>query len=351
MGIQNLISKAQQTTPQILRAALAAMILFPGTSFGKQQYDDSVICENGRGGQMTRFANGLIHKATSTRLARGLIHNASYTADENGRVNIKPVPKDARKWFGTLLTVSNNEPTEVNGDFGVGNANGVMVSPCHMLTNHHVAFGDKPLPENDKSPEMKKKLASIYTLTLTNMKSQEGKPIVATPVEWGNRYDQGYFVEDWVLLELSECKGKETGWAELKESDEQIVNKKLAGVWYFKGEPAQTVRLNLPCAIDRIASNKRGGSTTCGSEGGSSGSGIYEQEPGQRPQLVALQVGSKRPDGEIVPVSEGGKNRVVTTNSFLPKISAIIEGSKQRFREELKAKGRIVNENFNPAFD
>ena len=340
MGIQKLISKAQQTAPHILRAALAAMILFPGTSFGKQQYDDSVICENDRDGQVRKFASELVQKA-------------SYTKDENGQVPIRDIPKTARKWFGALLTLTNDEASEVNGEVGIGNANGVMVSPCHMLTNHHVAFGSTPLPRNDKTPAVKKQLASKYTVTLTNVTSKvPGKLVTAKPVEWGDRYEAGHTAEDWVLLELSECKGKETGWVDIKESvKEDIINQKLAGVWYFQGEASENVKMNYPCAIDLLSTTGKAVRTTCGSEGGSSGSGIYQQESGQRPKLVALQVSSRRADGEITHISEGGKNSAVSTNSFYSRISSILKDSKKKYVEELRASGRNVSDEFNPAFD
>ena len=339
MGIQKLISKAQQAAPQILRAVLAAVVLFPGTTFGYQRMNDEVICENGRGGQITR-------------LAQGLVHNASYTLDKDGNANLKRVPRV--KWLTALAPIRTNQPILLNGKSGVANGNAVFVSPCHVLTNHHMVFGDETLPGNDKTPEMKKRLKSKFSITLTSV-GEDGKmskPLVGRPVEWGDKYEDGQTAEDWALLELNECHGEKVGWVDIKESiDETIKGKKLAAPWYEDGVAAEKLLFHFPCEIDAISRTQKSFGTTCSSKSGASGRGTFAQEENERPKLVGLHVGSYRQEDEITRYEDGGVNTGVSSNSFYSKIYSTIEASKAKFLAKLRKSGKQVSDDFNPAFD
>lgn len=70
---------------------------------------------------------------------------------------------------------------------------GALVSPCHVLTAYHLAFGKDPAGGPDRSYAVLATLAGIEA---------EGVPVT------GNR------LRDWALLEVRPCIGRSVGWFE-----------------------------------------------------------------------------------------------------------------------------------------
>jgi len=101
-----------------------------------------------------------------------------------------------------LGRVETSRPITADGKTGLSVANGVMISPCYMLTNYHVVFGDEkdPRPGDDHSVYF-----YIGRGTTAFKYRLEGRPI-----DWG--YKRGDGAHDWAIVRLSKCPGRVLGW-------------------------------------------------------------------------------------------------------------------------------------------
>lgn len=105
---------------------------------------------------------------------------------------------------------------------------GVLVSPCYVLTNHHVVFGDDIIPHKGKD----------YTMTFrVGVGRDLAEPFLgrtlATPISWGNRGVVS--AHDWALLKLSTCVGafRGIGWMETSsKSSLEMIGVDVAAVGY-----------------------------------------------------------------------------------------------------------------------
>lgn len=84
---------------------------------------------------------------------------------------------------------------------------GFLVSPCYVLTAHHVVYGDDLTPKPGVDYRMKFRAGKGVTTTFAGVTT-------ATPVTSGFRDET--FRNDWALLRLNVCIGKrpEFGWLE-----------------------------------------------------------------------------------------------------------------------------------------
>jgi V8-like Glu-specific endopeptidase len=107
----------------------------------------------------------------------------------------------------------------------------VLISPCYIITNHHVAFGDDADPIPGKDYSMKFRVGTSPNAAF------EGNT-VATPVKWGNIGMCGS--SDWAIMKLKTCVGgrPEYGWMEssrLKTAD-LLKNSTTVAVAGFAGD-------------------------------------------------------------------------------------------------------------------
>jgi hypothetical protein len=114
----------------------------------------------------------------------------------------------------------------------LGSTTAFLVSPCYILTAYHSVFGFAPAQE--------RRLTVEFRVT-DNV--EDGRPsynaVTAVPEVWGEGHIQSAVREDWVLLRLSECVGKQIGWMEVEdgEDDADLTNKPVGIAGYPNDKP------------------------------------------------------------------------------------------------------------------
>ena len=166
------------------------------------------------------------------------LHPIAYFRDPN---ELKPIPRTPEA-AGELMSVGMMHRKDNDGEF-VGTA--TLITPCHVITNYHVAFGHKAHgPDPLKSLRGKRLPELNFYYGQGSDNSYEGHTI-GTPVAWGNR-DKSRFnnevTEDWALVRLDKCIGAEIGyWEFAKPSVEALMGMSvnmaglLRGVDFEKG--------------------------------------------------------------------------------------------------------------------
>lgn len=121
------------------------------------------------------------------------------------------------------------------GRLGTGVGTAFLVSPCYIMTDNHVVFGE----ESPSQPRSERERASVGKAYAMKFSVGVGKTlefegsVTAIPVAWGDR--DGANRNDWALLKLSSCVGKraEIGWLELDVNTNFFHNsKKIALLSY-----------------------------------------------------------------------------------------------------------------------
>ena len=88
------------------------------------------------------------------------------------------------------------------GQVGIGQATGVLISPCLMLTNAHVAIGSSP----DTDEHGEGSITFFFGEGTTKFKWR----VDGTPIYWATPTRQG--AKDFALVRLDKCPGKLVGW-------------------------------------------------------------------------------------------------------------------------------------------
>lgn len=205
---------------------------------------------------------------------------------------------------------------KVGAQTGISEANGVLVSPCHMLTNHHVVFGDERNPDlaTDRN---------VYFYVGRGTKAfkyrLEGKVVnrVRTSTD-----DSG----DYALVHMPSCPGKTLGWIEPKPVS--AIDLKSAR---FSMAAIPTAATDGKIQVQHcLVSGREPGSgrilTTCTSLPGHSGGALVVPDQDTNIGLVALNQG----------VTNSGTARAVTLYEVLadPQITACLNADKQTFVAE-----------------
>ncbi|MGE3719987.1 MAG: serine protease [Bauldia sp.] len=115
-----------------------------------------------------------------------------------------------------LITVF--QPAERVEDEVLSSGTGFMVSPCYALTTHHVAFGD------DEKATIAEGETQFHVAEADGFGT---RPVGAKPAVWGPYLRTGNDADDWALMRLDECVGRETGWLELADSTEELPRDRL----------------------------------------------------------------------------------------------------------------------------
>lgn len=159
---------------------------------------------------------------------------------------------------------------------------GVLISPCYVLTNHHVAFGGEIRPADPAFHLFRFRIgvgAEPGTAFLGNT--------IAMPVMWGNRGTAN--VNDWAILRLRTCVGarSDTGWIEPSSKTSQDLVGLSAAVVGFAGDASRGM-LNVSIGkLTGIESANGFLMYSASAVAGESGAPVMVREDGEL-RLVAL---------------------------------------------------------------
>jgi len=126
----------------------------------------------------------------------------------------------------------------------------VIVSPCYILTNHHVAFGDDDKPVQGKS----------YAMTFRAGKGSDEGGFMghteATPVLWGKM--EANHQNDWALMKLKNCVGTvpSFGWVDAADATAaDLITKKpqIAAVGFSYKEARSQMSMSLGVIKNGVA--------------------------------------------------------------------------------------------------
>lgn len=169
-----------------------------------------------------------------------------------------------------------------NGNDSHDYGTGFLVSPCLILTNAHVAFGD------DGSPRLGKDYSFKFRAGVSGTSAFAGNTI-AKPVLWGlqNLYGRN----DWALMKLTACIGAKTdiGWYETSTNsidyhiDEQVL---------VAGYPSDKALGQLAASYGQVKDiDKRNGFFRFSSSmvPGQSGAPVFRKEDGR---IVVIGINS-----------------------------------------------------------
>jgi V8-like Glu-specific endopeptidase len=140
--------------------------------------------------------------------------NMDYVVDRRVETQFAPI--------GELESVASTYDKNGNELKAYGSA--TLISPCYIITNHHVAFGDdlRPVPGKDYSMKFRVGVGPTPdTAFLGNT--------IATPVAWGER--GACNTDDWAIMKLKTCVGAraDIGWMETsRKTIQQLVGVDIA---------------------------------------------------------------------------------------------------------------------------
>jgi hypothetical protein len=162
----------------------------------------------------------------------------------------------------------------------VSEANGVIVSPCYVLTNHHVLFGDESKP----SDQVREVYVYIGRGKVAFKSRLHGMAVNRSRETEGDR-------EDYALVFVPICPGKVVGWVETKALTAQALSKEKFTLAAIPASSAEG-KIELQACIGK---GIEGGSgrvlTSCVTKPGHSGGAILMYGLGEI-GLVALHQGA-----------------------------------------------------------
>ena len=202
-----------------------------------------------------------------------------------------------------------------------GRGTAILVSPCHVLTAHHIAFGGGRRPGDPVS----------FAFGPPRDGEPFGERVRAFAVIWGNR-DQ-HVHEDWALLRLDPCIGERVDWwPPVSMSVEEVATLPdgvmLAG---FPGDrDTDSVSVDPSCRV--VGSDLRlppAWLHDCATRSGDSGGALFRIDENGRPALLGVvhAEGRRRPD--ILPVwTPAHSNFAVPVANFIDRIHPYLAGAR-----------------------
>lgn len=202
------------------------------------------------------------------------------------------------------------EPLMITG----ASATGFMVSPCYALTNYHVVFGGSKAPNKDDFK------MSVYVKTNEDKKGYAMTE--ASPVVWGDYNKSGHVKDDWALVKLNVCAGKQTGWFNMATLGSGVIDPQSLSMAGYPGDKdAQKLWIDKKCSMRNWDQNIGVWSHDCASRAGASGSPIFAFDQKGVPQLVAMNAASNSSSEEILTKYESAHaNLAVPVENFFDKI-------------------------------
>jgi hypothetical protein len=282
-----------------------------------------------------------------------LLEPIAYFRDPNG---LKPIPR-THEAAGELVSVGMITRKDDDGEFG-GTA--TLITPCHVLTNYHVAFGKKaqgmdPLFSLKKTgfPELN------FYFGQGSDRSFAGHTN-GTPVAWGNGANDPILgaAEDWAVVRLNQCVGMDYGyWEFAKFSGEAFkqIPVNMAGL-LREADVAKGIFRDEGCAVagEGFSSNEGGTMMyhTCSGVLGASGAPIYALVSGH-PVIVGLNSGGaldkkvqvpRSGHYNIGPLMGGMSKRIIAALKSGPESDYILASTGQKWTYGARLKNWVKDQ-------
>jgi V8-like Glu-specific endopeptidase len=186
------------------------------------------------------------------------------------------------------------DPITFNRRTGVLRGTAFLISPCYMISNRHLVFGDET--DNLVAAENSMKIwlgvgpgGGFDAFTL------------ATPVAWGRRTLTQ--TNDWAIARLKTCVGGRFGWMEIQpETPFQLVGAWVATAGYPGDKPRDELWSHSRCRI-RFPDRRVGLLThDCATVAGMSGAPIYRRLADGTLRAVAMNVGDKNDSRRVMTI-------------------------------------------------
>lgn len=206
-----------------------------------------------------------------------------------------------------------------------------LVSPCLVITNYHVVFGQSKTPNK-----------TDYSVTFHT----SAGPAIGKPVMWGPKDRSGEDEDDWAAVQLQpdKCLGRQLGWYEAEDTYDAYEKKRPVTLAGFAGSSQK----NYP--ETQLLRSKVGGITqfdgksglgvflhSVGSTGGQSGSPIGYVDGG-RFKVVGLHIGS-RPGGKILESNYTHEK----ANTAISLQSVLLNGPASLVERDIRNNSQIKN--------
>ena len=202
-----------------------------------------------------------------------------------------------------------------------GRGTATLVSPCHVLTAHHIAFGNGRTPGEPRS----------FAFGPPRNGEPFGERVRAFAVIWGNR--DRHVHEDWALLRLDPCIGEKVAWwPPVSMSVEEAANLPdgvmLAGLPGDRG--LDRVSVDPSCRV--VGSDSRLPAAwlhDCATRVGDSGGALFRIDENGRPALLGVVHAEGRRRWEILPVwTPAHSNFAVPVANFIDRIYPYLAGAQ-----------------------
>jgi len=220
-----------------------------------------------------------------------------------------------------LGRVENRRPITSGGTTGLGTANGVMISPCYMLTNYHVVFGDEtnPRPQGDYS---------VYFYIGRGPKDFKYR-LDGRPIHWGHKTGDGG--QDYAIVQIPKCPGKVLGWVAPKPvKHPDLIGRDISMAAIPATSDDGKIAISHCTALSReVVSNLL--EVTCAFGHGYSGGALMIADRTHGYVLIGLDQS----------FTDEGAYRAITMNEILadPYVTGLLATDLQAFEEERKAQG------------
>jgi V8-like Glu-specific endopeptidase len=270
----------------------------------------------------------LLHRVTVFSDDLQTIHDPRHEQSQTG----------ADKMFAPIgLIRTNHRVPHQSGNVTTLNfdmATAFLVSPCYVLTNYHVIFGNrKSKPEADQD----------FSATF----SAGGKKSLAVPVKYGEFYRFGG--RDWTLLQLNSdaehpCLGEEPniGWIQLGPlTPTQAMEKSFSIAGYPSDKTASSLWRQDTCRLfEKYGDIENDGiwTTDCATRPRASGSPIFFVQDGVL-NVVAIMTGHLGPavDNDVLPRWDANRANLALDISKIissdPDSLRLVEADIDRFHQ------------------
>lgn len=219
---------------------------------------------------------------------------------------------DPLRWVGELYSDADQ--------FQTGSA--VLVDDCHVLSAYHSTFYRRDGNLNKPSGQV------VSRFMLDPDPSRPGtfrRSTLARPVLWGefNRWSLRGQSEDWALLRLDECLGREVGYARIAEAGEKA--RDGYGELLFAGYP-QSRRGLGGVTLERSCHAWDAGpvfpiiGVDCAFERGASGGPIFERIDGRWTVVGVASYRSNPVDEPLPKYISKHRNVMVSSDAFSARV-------------------------------